>query len=95
MFVLKIKKLWLQSPLPKPFHHRTIEWFELEGTLEAICPTPCSEQGHPQLHQCSEPIQPDLGCLQGWGDVLSLVPCQVYGIPTVVDLHTVRQKTVN
>ena len=24
-------------------------------------------QGNPQLHQCPEPLQPDLGCLQGWG----------------------------
>jgi len=42
------------------------------GPLKAVCPTPCTEQGHPQLHQCSEPIQPDLGCLQGWGTTTSL-----------------------
>jgi len=42
------------------------------GPLKAVCPTPCTEQGHPQLHQCSEPIQPDLGCLQGWGTTASL-----------------------
>jgi len=26
-----------------------------KGPLKAICPTPCTEQGHPQLHQFSEP----------------------------------------
>jgi len=36
-------------------NHRNIEWLELGGTLKAIRPNPCTEQGHPQLHQCSEP----------------------------------------
>ena len=45
-----------------------IEWFESEGIFKAqLSQTPCNEQGHPQLHQCSQPLQTDLGCLQGWG----------------------------
>lgn len=27
-----------------------VAWFESEGFTVAICPTPCSEQGYPQLH---------------------------------------------
>ena len=50
-----------------------IELFELEGTSKGhLVQPPCGEQGHPQLHQCSEPIQPDRGCLQGWGTITSL-----------------------
>ena len=40
-----------------------------EGPFKAIRPT---ERGHPRLHQRSEPIQPGLGCLQGWGTTTSL-----------------------
>jgi len=54
-----------------PLFHRIIEGFELEGTLKAMRSNPCTEQGYPQLHQCSEPLQPDLGCLQGWGTTTS------------------------
>ena len=46
-----------------------------KGPLKAICPTPCIEQGHPQLHQCSQPIQPDLGCLQEWGTTTLSATC--------------------
>jgi len=42
-----------------------IEWFELGGTLKAIWSN--FPAVNPQLHQCPEPLQPDLGCLQGWG----------------------------
>ena len=50
-----------------------MELFELEGTFKGhLVQLPCSEQGHPQLHQCSEPIQPDLGHLRGWGTTTSL-----------------------
>lgn len=36
---------------------------------EADSPQPaCNEQGHPELDQTAQsPIQPDLGCFQGWG----------------------------
>jgi len=49
------------------------QWFELVETLKGhqVQP-PCNAQGHPQLHQCSEPLQPALGCLEGWGSTSSL-----------------------
>jgi len=37
-------------------NHRITGWLELEGTLKAIWCQPCTEQGHPQLQQCSQPI---------------------------------------
>jgi len=68
--------LWISSrgsEIPYP-PHRITESFELEGTLKGcLVQLPCTEQGRPQLHQCSEPIQPDLGCLQGWGTTTFLV----------------------
>ena len=44
-----------------------IEPFELEGTPQGhLFPLPCTEQGHPQLHQRSEPLQPDVAaCRDG------------------------------
>ena len=68
------------TPIPKsiackpssdiPLNHKIL-WFgrDLQGPSG---PTPCTEQGHQQLHQCSEPLQPELGCLQGWGTTTSL-----------------------
>ena len=53
--------------------HRIMEPFELEGTFKGhLVQLPCNEQGHPQLHQGSEPhpVWPD--CLQGWGTAISL-----------------------
>ena len=48
---------------------RIIELFEMEGILKGhLVQPPCNEQGHPQVDQVAQsPIQPDLGCLQGWG----------------------------
>ena len=43
--------------------------FELEGTLkDHPVQLPCRDLGHPQLDCVAQsPLQPDLGCLQGWG----------------------------
>ena len=45
------------------------EWFGLEGTFKGhLVQAPCNEQGHLQLDQAAQsPVQPDPGCLQGWG----------------------------
>jgi len=52
-----------------------LELFELEGALkDHLVPPPLHEQGHPQLHQCSEPLQLDLVGLQGWGNVCQYLP---------------------
>ena len=45
-----------------------MDLFELEGTRKGhLVQSPCNEQEHLQLHQCSELLQPDLECLQRWG----------------------------
>jgi len=50
-----------------------IEPFKLEGIFKGhLAQHPCNAQRHPQLHQCSEPLQSDLGCLQGQGTTTSL-----------------------
>lgn len=49
-------------------NHGVIELFQLEGTLKGhLIQFPCTEQGHLQLHQCSEPhpalpgMSPEMG----------------------------------
>ena len=52
-----------------------IEWLELEGTLKAIRSNLCTEQGHPQLHQCSEPHSLTSGvCTTSLGSLCSASP---------------------
>ena len=39
-------------PVPGSLRVKTIEWFELEGSLKGhLVPFSCNEQEHPQLHQ--------------------------------------------
>lgn len=53
--------------------HRVTEWFAMGGTSKRPAgSTPCNEL--PQLHQSSEPLQPDPGCLQGGGTTPSGQP---------------------
>jgi len=45
-----------------------MELFELEGTLkDHLIPLPAVHRDTHSSLRCSEPVQPDLGCLQGWG----------------------------
>ena len=52
----------------KPFNHRLVQWFGLEGTFRGHLVQPhCHEQGHLQPDQVAQsPVQPDLECFQGW-----------------------------
>jgi len=47
--------------------HRIIESFKLKETSKGHLVPLCNKQGHHSSIRCSEPIQPDPGCLQGWG----------------------------
>ena len=54
--------------------HRTMEWFVLGKSFKShLAQSPCSEQGHLQLHQVAQsPIQPYLEGFQGMGHVPTL-----------------------
>jgi len=59
--------------------HRTVglrNCVSWKRPLKTICPTPCTEQGHPQLHQCSEPIQPGLNLSIGFSLLLQALSSQ-------------------
>ena len=53
--------------------HRIIESFELEGNPKGhVVPLPAANRDTYSSIRCSEPLQPDLGCLQGRGHPLPL-----------------------
>ena len=54
-------------------NHRSIEWFELEGTSKGRLVPLCalSRDTHSSI-SAQSPIQPDCGCVQGWGTATSL-----------------------
>jgi len=52
---------------------RSIGWLELEGTLRGcLVPIPAVHRDSHSSSSAQSPIQPDLGCLQGWGTTASL-----------------------
>ena len=52
------------SAVPHKQERRVTEWFELEGTLKGhLVPFPAMNRDTHSSISCSEPLQPDLGCL--------------------------------
>ena len=48
--------------------HRSTEWFGLEGTFKVhLVPLPAVNKNTHSSISAQSPVQPDLGCLQGWG----------------------------
>ena len=64
---MSVTKMLSENISDAPVTKRITELLVLEGIFEGqLVQLPCSEQGHLQLdHIAQNPIQPDLGCLQG------------------------------
>lgn len=63
---------WGWSQQDKGQARSIIEYFELEGALEASGPTPLHWTVTPTAPPSSQsPVQPDLRCLYGWGTTIS------------------------